>query len=192
MNNKINDLMDSTNSFDITRNIFSMFGVTYLFYLINKILFKQVEQPIILIAIIMISVSMTIVLSFYIIQMRIKIGERRKRDELSMLLKDSVFKARKDNNYEDLNNILNHKNSYKVIMQVGYYIHQHFNGSWLEITKLKYPSNWGDCFFENMSKFFNKESVLENELSDPIVISTFLSYVKKDIVQSVVSHFESV
>lgn len=187
MKNEIKKIVSDGIQFNILRNILSFLSISYLFYLLNMIVFDNFKHPMILVAALMLTFPLVIGLSYSIISIRNLRSQAKKKGQISDLLNKIVTNARTENNYEGMNYILSLKDAHLYILEMGYYINQHFNGEWLDLKKISYPESWGKTFFQDMSTFFIKEKCTKEDLSNPLIICTFLATVKPKIINSVLS-----
>lgn len=187
-----------TNESLINKVMFSVVVVLGLYYL-NQLLFSITHQGLFLITALMLSVSigLGVILKGWEVFSLIEAKKLKKYQE--EFFQSIVKKAVLNQDYNNLNKILMSKQGTSYILELGYFINMYHNGEWIKKDQIEYPQEWGEDFFELMSKFFKEErSRLSCEkkyldydiLDDWLFISTFLSTVKPKIMQEIVDKLE--
>lgn len=158
-----------------------------LMILLNFSIFELVKgsQAIIQISVLMASISISICLLYTVSLYRAKKYRERKQEEDKLRLRE-IVKSAYEGNYDPLNSFLQSDESKKLMMQLGFFLTQHFNGDWIDESKLVIPEEFSSNLISGIKSYF-KNPVNYEDLNNDIEISTFLWTVYPDRMNKVLS-----
>lgn len=142
-------------------------------------------QGIGLMAILIVGVTFAIILPLKVLD--IKKNETLRKLEIRNIIELIVNEAR-NGDYSNLNYFLKHPDASEHVMEITQSVCRHNYGQWLDKTKLIYPKVWGEDFWEKSAEFFKNHPY--DDIDNHIAISTYLSYVKKDVMEKVVAQYD--
>ena len=145
-----------------------------IFFALNNMTYSQ---PIFAVMALMVSVTLWLVAIMCLIDgLTHRAIIQRKKMRLQFLQR-MVNYTRDNDDYESINHLLAKDEAAYYIMELGFLMTEHFNGSWVNQEKIQFQDAWGDSFFDKMKEFFSNNRPDDVQRITDLDTMTFLATV---------------